>query len=852
MSRQLRASSEHNSAPGASVFLEPFRHAEAPVRVWLDVGAHLGEKTFSAAQHDAGLRVYAFEPNLALACRRMGHLANFIVLPVAVAEEDGSAEFYLNSFDAASSILPMNPAGRARWLGGEELTEVSRCRVPTMRLDTFLNAAGIRDVEFLKIDAQGADLAVIRSAGERLRDIRKVSLEVQINSIPLYQGASEKLAVIRYMEEAGFQLVSTERQSFDQEENLTFERQDRLSWADESEAIERAKALAFLRPIGPYPGWTFAADWDNPNEAFRERRHIWEYFCHRRLEIPFVFDWYECLKVHLYLGNDFSRQLFIAGCAEPNEFAFLNEALTSGMVFVDGGANEGLYTLFASRRVGAHGAVLSFEPSQREFDRLAKNISLNDLANVRLFRAALADQNGESDLHIAGYEHEGQNTLGEFVHEGVALERTERVALCTLDNVVAGEHLTRLDVLKLDVEGAEFRVLLGARQVLQKFRPIVIFEVVDAALQKQGGSIEQIREFLGALHYRIFAFDRDGCPAPAQPGVTSDNMIAVPLENPLADQLASRPSRGFQPDPLQPEVNAVRPQESSFMPSLTPAHAYWNQRSALADARGRILALSDAVNHRTDLLPFQWAQLMSMVMEYQPDLIMELGRGRGNSTCAFTEACHRIHTGSRVLSLCLSDDWERVTVPRLRPIVPPDWFQPLQVLRTDILEFDYEKALSGAKRVVLFWDAHGFEIAECVLGAILPILADKQHVVIMHDLSDSRYGSDELFDYGEHGLWKGNNWSGPRLKLGFIDSAVEQSIAALDFTTRNHLTLDSADHSFRTELTPQQQSEMKDLLGELFDLQGHWFYFSLNERRGPYRFPRFTRPSLLKETKARP
>jgi hypothetical protein len=150
---------------------------------------------------------------------------------------------------------------------------------------------------------------------------------------------------------------------------------------------------------------------------------------------------------------------------------------------------------------------------------------------------------------------------------------------------------------------------------------------------------------------------------------------------------------------------------------------------------------------------------------------------------------------------------------------------------------------------LVFWDAHGFDIAECVLGRILPIVATVEHLVIMHDLSDTRYSSEEHLEYGEYGLWKGNNWSGPRLKLGIIDSAVEQSIAVLDFATRNHITLDSADHSFHTALTPEQQSEMREQLGELFDSQGHWFYFSLNERPGPYKFPRYSsQAAVAKQT----
>ena len=125
----------------------------------------------------------------------------------------------------------------------------------------------------------------------------------------------------------------------------------------------------------------------------------------------------------------------------------------------------------------------------------------------------------------------------------------------------------------------------------------------------------------------------------------------------------------------------------------------------------------------------------------------------------------------------------------------------------------------------------------------MPLLAPIQHLVMMHDLSDTRYASEEHMQYGDSGLWKGNNWSGPRLKLGIIDSAVEQAVAAVDFTTRNRITLDSADHSFRTTLGEDQQSLMRSQLGELFNLQGHWFYFSLNERAGAYTFPRFVKQS---------
>jgi FkbM family methyltransferase len=195
-----------------------------PDQIWIDVGAHFGEKTFAKAEQDHAIRVYAFEPNLQLAAQLMGRLLNYTVLPMAVSETNGCADFHVNGFDAASSLLPFVPEGLARWEGGGVLMQETVIPVPTIRLDTFLNTFGIKEVTFLKVDAQGSDLAVIRSAGERLRDIERISLEVQITAIPLYRGASRKEDVLTFLRGAGFRLVGTEPQSFGQEENLDFVR----------------------------------------------------------------------------------------------------------------------------------------------------------------------------------------------------------------------------------------------------------------------------------------------------------------------------------------------------------------------------------------------------------------------------------------------------------------------------------------------------------------------------------------------------------------------------------------------------------------------------------------------------
>ena len=191
--------------------------------VWFDVGAYRCEHTYSYALHNPSLRVYAFEPNMQLAAKLFGALPNIVVVPMAVSEADGCAEFNITAYPASSSLLPIDEDNARRWIGGAGISVVSKSVVPTIRLDTFMNLAGIETVDYLKIDAQGADLSVVRSLGNRLKDLRKIYLEVSVTPYPVYRGEAGKDATIDFLIQRGFELVGVEPQSDGQEENLTFE-----------------------------------------------------------------------------------------------------------------------------------------------------------------------------------------------------------------------------------------------------------------------------------------------------------------------------------------------------------------------------------------------------------------------------------------------------------------------------------------------------------------------------------------------------------------------------------------------------------------------------------------------------
>jgi hypothetical protein len=279
-------------------------------------------------------------------------------------------------------------------------------------------------------------------------------------------------------------------------------------------------------------------------------------------------------------------------------------------------------------------------------------------------------------------------------------------------------------------------------------------------------------------------------------------------------------------------------------PSVDVARWYYEQRHRVAADAAILRSLIAAVDWTNDLSPSQWAQWYSVALGFRPDLILELGRGRGNSTALFCQAAHALGD-TKVVSLCHSGDWTTLTAPRLAEVVDTGWFDPLDARMTDIVSADYGEIIGDHRRVLLLWDAHGFEIAEVVLGEILPRLLDREHLVLMHDIVDNRYSHVDR-SYNGQPLWKGSAWqertgtTGARVNIGWMHSIQDQIVAIADFSARNDLELGSADHEFHCLFgeQPDLGAAMRASLGdEFFSTLGHWAFFSLNGKQGPFEFP---------------
>jgi FkbM family methyltransferase len=272
-----------------------------------------------------------------------------------------------------------------------------------------------------------------------------------------------------------------------------------------------------------FPGWVLGSG-QRADAASQVRRELWPL-----LRQPFAVSWLESSKLFLYPGNETSRSVFVTGRYEPNEFCLLQRILKPGMTFIDAGANMGLYSIFAARRVGPRGKVLALEPSAREFEILQKNVKLNSLTNVLTIRKALFDRASQVELSVAPLGKSGHNTLGAFGYD-TPLDHSERVQSERLDDLIHGEGLARVDVIKMDIEGAETAALRGAEETLRQFKPVLLIELSDRSLQHQGTSSRELLGLLEKQGYRVFSFDpATGMPVPLtpRPQFDSENIVAA-------------------------------------------------------------------------------------------------------------------------------------------------------------------------------------------------------------------------------------------------------------------------------------------------------------------------------------
>jgi len=218
-------------------------------------------------------------------------------------------------------------------------------------------------------------------------------------------------------------------------------------------------------------------------------------------------------------------QFFWFGRHHWQQINLAERLLPSDGVFMDVGANIGEFAVaMAVKKPGAR--VLAIEPNSEIRPLLQNNIEANYLTNVSVFALALGDKVGTQELYSSG-----DSALVSCVAFTPAHQPIESIEVVTLDDLFTTQNLPRLDLLKIDVEGYELKILSGAKQTLTQYRPHIILEVNAITSQAAGFDVADLYELLRTYHYRFYAWRSRAWREITDNFPTQEDVWATPTEN---------------------------------------------------------------------------------------------------------------------------------------------------------------------------------------------------------------------------------------------------------------------------------------------------------------------------------
>ena len=199
------------------------------------------------------------------------------------------------------------------------------------------------------------------------------------------------------------------------------------------------------------------------------------------------------------------QQLFWYGYYEKEVLNLIERVLKPGDVFLDIGANIGYFSLLAASRESKC-KVIAFEPAGNIYEQLRANISLNHLTNITTLNAAAGEKSEEKELFLSSADNLGMSSLKQ---PGNFSGKTEMVKVVAIDDWLKNSGLTKIDLVKIDVEGGELAVLKGMKETLSKLKPLLIIEINPETLAMFNLKAADLFKYLDEMNFGAFEFSVD-------------------------------------------------------------------------------------------------------------------------------------------------------------------------------------------------------------------------------------------------------------------------------------------------------------------------------------------------------
>ncbi|HMW67309.1 MAG TPA: FkbM family methyltransferase [Chitinophagaceae bacterium] len=206
-------------------------------------------------------------------------------------------------------------------------------------------------------------------------------------------------------------------------------------------------------------------------------------------------------QMNLYVNDWVQKSLFVYGEYERKEIRFWQQLARKRKTIFDIGGHVGYYSLVAAKAASTDTKIYCFEPIRQTFERAKENIALNGYQNIYLQNFALSNEDGSLQINIGGDENWGMSSINAHAHTS---GKTETVNKQTVDSFCNAHNINQIDLVKIDVEGSEFYVLQGMKQMIASSRPVVLIEILEQTLSAQGIDVKSIYQFFADYHYHPY------------------------------------------------------------------------------------------------------------------------------------------------------------------------------------------------------------------------------------------------------------------------------------------------------------------------------------------------------------
>ena len=225
-----------------------------------------------------------------------------------------------------------------------------------------------------------------------------------------------------------------------------------------------------------------------------------------RLFQPLVPVWLD-VEPHVRMRLDpydlIPNTILSTGTWEPESWRAIREHLHPGDTFVDVGAHIGIYSLRAAPVVGPGGHVIAVEPNPETVRALQANIDASGAgAVISVQPVACSDTEGTLKIFAAPRNNTGESSLSQANASQIGQATAYSARTLPLDVILRNTGVSRVDAIKIDVEGAEYLVLKGAAETLKRHHPFLIVELSEVQLRTMGTSSAEITSLLQSYGYQ--------------------------------------------------------------------------------------------------------------------------------------------------------------------------------------------------------------------------------------------------------------------------------------------------------------------------------------------------------------